>query len=98
MDIKSPVVGVEITGASTATLTGETRELKVNGSGASKAKCFGLPAENAHVKLSGASGAEVFASVKLDANASGASHVKYKGNPAEVGQSVSGAASVKKAE
>jgi hypothetical protein len=53
---------------------------------------------NAHVKLSGASGAEVFASVKLDANASGASHVKYKGNPAEVGQSVSGAASVKKAE
>ncbi len=98
MDIKSPVVGVEVSGASTATLSGETRDLKVDGSGASKAKCFGLPAENAHVKLSGASHAEVFASVKLDASASGASHVRYKGNPPEVGQSVSGAASVKKSD
>ena len=45
--------------------------------------------------MSGACDAEVFASVKLDVNASGASHVKYKGN-ATVTRNVSGAGSVKK--
>jgi hypothetical protein len=47
--------------------------------------------------LSGASNAEVFASVKLDVHASGASDVRYKGNAA-VSPDVSGASSVKKAE
>jgi hypothetical protein len=42
MDIKSPVVGVEMW-VPVATLTGETRELKVNGSGASKANAGLLP-------------------------------------------------------
>jgi len=97
MDVKSPVVGVEVSGASSAALSGETKDLKVDGDGASKAKCFDLMAENAHIELSGASHADVFASVKLEAHVSGASHVKYKGN-AEITQEVSGAASVKKAE
>jgi len=98
MDIKSPRVGLEMTGASTATLTGETKELSVEGTGASHANCFGLLSENAKVDLTGASGAEVFASVKLDASATGASNIRYRGNASIVGQNVSGAASVKKAE
>lgn len=97
LSVKSPSVGVETTGASTATLSGETRELSINGSGASNAKCFDLLTENAHVDISGASNAQVFASVKLDAHASGASDVRYKGNAA-VTQDVSGAGSVKKVE
>lgn len=97
LDLRSPKVGVEMTGASTATLTGETKDLSVDGTGASKAKCYGLLAENVNAELSGASGAEVFASVKLDASASGASHIRYKGS-AEVTQNVSGAGSVKKSE
>ncbi|MGQ0738249.1 MAG: head GIN domain-containing protein [Bacteroidota bacterium] len=97
MDVKSPLVGVEVSGASSATLSGETKDLRVDGTGASKAKCFDLMAENVQVKLSGASHAQVFASVKLKADASGASHIKYKGN-AEVTQETSGAGSVGKVE
>ena len=47
--------------------------------------------------MSGACDAEVFASVKLDVKASGASDVKYKGNAA-VSQHVSGAGNVKKVQ
>ena len=79
-------------------LTGETKDFNVDGSGAQSIKCFELMAENAHVEMSGAGDAEVFASVKLDVHvASGASDVKYKGN-ATVSQNVSGAGSVKKAD
>lgn len=95
--VKSPVVGIKSTGASKATMTGETKELRIDCSGASHAKCFDLLSENADVELSGASGAQVFASVRLKANVSGAANLKYKGN-AEVTQDVSGAGSVKKAE
>lgn len=96
MDIRSPKVEVEVSGASTARLTGETKDLRVKGNGASHAKCFGLMSEKADVDVSGASGAEVFASVELKADASGASHVRYKGNAAVTHQRVSGAGSVKK--
>lgn len=98
MDIRSPRVEVEVSGASTARLTGETKDLQVKGNGASHAKCFGLMSENADVDVSGASGAEVFASVELKAEASGASHIRYKGNAAVTQKNESGAASVKKEE
>lgn len=97
LDVKCPKVRVEATGASTAELSGETKDLVVNNSGASTAKCYGLLTENADVDVSGASNAQVFASVKLNADASGASNVRYKGNAA-VTQDVSGAGSVKKVE
>lgn len=96
-DIKCPKVSVEVSGASNATLTGETRDLAIDGAGASNAKCYGLMTENADVEVSGASNAQVFSSVKLDAHASGASDIRYKGNAA-VTQDVSGASSVKKVE
>lgn len=98
MEIKAPGVSVEVSGASNAKLSGETRDLVVDAAGASKAKCYELLAENAKVDVSGASHAEVFASVELDAKASGASRVKYKGSPAVKGSNTSGAGSVEKAE
>lgn len=97
LELKSPKVSVELSGASTMTLKGETKDLSVGASGASHIKGFDLLAENADVDVSGASNAEVFASVKLSATASGASDVRYKGNAA-VTQNESGASSVKKAE
>lgn len=97
LELKTPKVSGEMTGASHLKLKGQTKDLHINGSGASHAYCYDLLSENANVDVAGASSAEVFASVKLAADASGASHIKYKGN-AEVGQNVSGAASVKKAE
>lgn len=95
MDLKSPLINVELSGASLVRLSGETRDLDIDAAGASKVLCYNLPSENATVSLSGACKAEVMASVRLKADASGASHVRYKGNP-EVNQSVSGAGSVTK--
>ncbi len=95
VDIKAPRINAEVTGASTITLSGETKDLNVVGSGASGAKCFDLMTENTTVDISGASSAEVFASVKLDAQASGASGISYKGNPA-ITQDINGASSIKK--
>ena len=97
VNTKSPKVNVDLSGASTAIISGETKDLKVECSGASKAKCYELLSENVTAHLSGASDAQVFASVKIDAHVSGASDLKYKGN-ATVNQETSGAASVKKAE
>ncbi|MBK9939721.1 MAG: DUF2807 domain-containing protein [Chitinophagaceae bacterium] len=97
LELKAPKVSGEMTGASNLKLKGQTKDLHIEGSGASNAYCYALLSENAEVDVAGASSAEVFASVKLKASASGASHVRYKGNAA-VNQSASGAGSVKKVE
>ena len=98
LDLKSPTVAVKVSGASDARLTGETKDLLIDGTGASKVKGYGLLCEKAEVDLSGASNAEVFASVELQADASGASDIRYKGNANLTRKSESGAGSIKKAE
>ena len=97
LELKAPKVSAEMTGASNLKLKGQTKDLHIEGSGASHAKCFELLSENATVDVAGASSVEVFASIKLKADASSASDVRYKGNAA-VSQSASGAGSVKKAD
>ena len=97
LELKAPEVSGEMTGASDLRLKGQTKDLRIKGSGASHAYCYSLLSETAEVDVAGASSADVFASVKLKAEASGSSHVRYKGNAA-VNQSTSGAGSVKKVE
>ena len=97
LELKAPKVSAEMTGASSLKVRGQTRDFFLEGSGASHAHCYELLSENADVDVAGASNADVFASVKLNAEASGASDVRYKGNAA-VTQSASGAGSVKKVE
>lgn len=95
IELQSPKVSSEISGASSVTLKGQTKDLVVDGEGASHAKCFDLMTENADIDVSGASSANVFASMTLNAEASGASHIKYRGN-ATVKSSASGASGVEK--
>ncbi|MEO6611899.1 MAG: head GIN domain-containing protein [Chitinophagaceae bacterium] len=97
LELNTPEINADMTGASSIRLKGQTKNLTIEGTGASHAKCFDLMTENARVALTGASSAEVFASVSIRASASGASHVRYKGN-ASVNQSKSGAGSVDKAD
>jgi hypothetical protein len=78
--INAPKVSVEVTGASSADLRGKTKDLDAHASGASKIRGYELLAENADVDISGASHAEVYASVSLDGDASGASSVYYMGS------------------
>lgn len=98
MDVDAPEVKASITGAGKVQLRGKTRDFDLRLSGAGKANCYDLLSENARVDISGAGAAEVFASVRLDAEVSGAGNVRYRGNAAEVKEQVSGAGSVKKAD
>lgn len=97
LDIKAPNVSVEASGACSITLKGETKNLSIDGSGSTDVKAFELLSENADVEISGAGEVNIYASVKLDANASGASSIRYKGN-ASVSTDISGSGSVKKVD
>ncbi len=97
LDIKAPSIRVDGSGASNINLSGETRTLDIDGSGSTEVRAFGLLSETTNIGLSGAGTAEVYASVKLNVNGSGASDVRYKGN-ATVTSDLSGAGSLKKVE
>lgn len=97
LDLNSPKVTLDVTGASEINLRGKTRDLSAEATGASTIKGFEMLSENAEIGASGASRAEIFASVKINANASGASEVYYKGNGA-LTKDESGASNVRKAD
>ena len=98
MDVNAPAIHAEVSGAGTVNLKGETKTFDLTLTGAAKAHCYELLSENTKVEISGAGDADVFASVKLDAEVSGAGSVTYKGGATNVAQQVSGAGSVKKAD
>jgi hypothetical protein len=96
LDARNPEIDGDLSGASELTLRGQARDVTLEASGSSQIEAFDLMAENAFVDLSGASNANVFASVKLRADASGASGVRYRGNAPSVQSDVSGAGFVRK--
>jgi hypothetical protein len=97
LQIDAPVVNVELSGACKATLKGKTRDLRIDCSGSSSVRAFELPAENVSAGLSGASNADVFASVRIEGELSGASDMEYKGG-AQTNIHTSGASSIRKVE
>jgi hypothetical protein len=98
MDVTGPEVSAKVSGSGNVDMKGETRDFNLEISGAGNAKCYELLSEKTSVEISGAGSAQVFASVSLDAQVSGAGSVKYKGNASSVNKQVSGAGSVKKAD
>lgn len=84
MPLNAKKVLSEIEGASTIKLSGSTNEFVAGLSGASTLKASDLKALNASVTASGASSAKVYASQKIYTNSSGASNIKYEGNPKEI--------------
>ena len=97
LELNAPDVVADLSGACSVDLRGKTKNVDLEGSGASEFKCGDLLAENVDVSISGAGEADVYASVKLDASVSGAGSIRYKGNPT-VNQRTSGAGSVKKVD
>jgi hypothetical protein len=97
MDVDAPRLDAEISGSGSIDLRGQTKDVDLELSGAGHAHCYDLLAENAKVDISGVGSVEVYASVKLDAQVSGAGNVTYKGNATNVSQHVSGVGSVNKA-
>ena len=95
MDVNAPKISAVASGACTLTLTGQTKDFHVRGSGSTTIKSFDLLAENVDLDISGAGDAQVYASVKLTGSLSGAGSVDYKG-AAQSDIHTSGATSVKK--
>jgi hypothetical protein len=96
MEVDAPKLKAEVSGSGSIKLSGQTKDTELELTGAAHAYCYDLLAENTKVDISGAGTAEVYASVKLDAEVSGAGTVHYKGNATNVNQHVSGAGSVSK--
>lgn len=86
---------IRASGASTLELTGSSASLNANASGASTVRLQDFPTGDARVDVSGASNITVNAKGRITGEASGASSVKYTGNPASVLVDTSGASSVR---
>jgi hypothetical protein len=71
----------DLSGASTVELTGTGGDVIIDASGASTVGLANFTVDDANVELSGASRATLKASGTLDANLSGASTLRYRGNP-----------------
>jgi hypothetical protein len=84
MPLSARSIRATISGASDVSLWGNTTNLNANVSGASTLKAYKLNSINTFVTASGASTAKVFATEKISANATGASTIKFKGEPKEV--------------
>lgn len=77
--IEAGTLDVDQSGSSDCQLTGKARILKLDVGGASETKAFDLQADEATVKVSGASDVHLTVNGTLSASASGASDIRYKG-------------------
>jgi Putative auto-transporter adhesin, head GIN domain len=88
--IKNDKFEVSATGAAKMQLSGETKSVSIDNSGAGLIDAHDLRAPKADVKLSGAGQVEVYASDQLDVSISGVGRVKYSGQPKVVNKNISG--------
>ncbi len=91
-------LNMDISGASSVDLYGSVEKISLDISGASSLDAYELETVNCYVEVSGAAGARISVSNELSAEVSGASKLRYKGNPKLISHEVSGAGSLKKVE
>ncbi|NQZ75940.1 MAG: PspC domain-containing protein [Ekhidna sp.] len=94
-DIDVSYLEVDLTGASEVILVGDGEDLKARLNGASKIDSFNFDVDDADISVSGASTAKVYVNKELEADASGASRVRYRGD-ARVSENSNGMSSVRK--
>lgn len=94
LDLDAQNLTVAAEGASTVELTGAAGALEARAEGASTLQLFDLRATEARVTAEGASTAEVQASASLEADASGASTIRYDGSPDNLVEDSSGASTI----
>ena len=93
--VKAQKVKTLFRGASDLDLYGEAENSDISVFGAGTVRAYDFTTQNADVDLTGAANAYVYVEKFLNARASGAAEVIYRGNP-EVRKSTSGAASVRR--
>lgn len=79
-DIKASVLTIDLSGASDINITGKAKTVNIESSGASDVKGYGLLADVCNAKASGASDINITVNERIEASASGASNIYYKGN------------------
>lgn len=89
---------LDLSGAAKTTLKGHADVLEVDASGACNIQAADFSVSSAELDLSGASKADIYVTNELNANASGVSNIRYRGNPGTVTTDVSGASKVRKAD
>jgi len=94
LEMKAERFEAEFSGASDIDFRGTCKTGFIEISGASEFDAEGLEFEDLRIELSGASDAKVFTTNKLSIDASGASSIRYKGNPPDISVDESGASSV----
>ncbi len=94
-DVQANRVTLDLSGASKSEFTGNGSSFRATVSGASELNSFEYPVADATIDVSGASHAYITTSNSLNVTATGASKVRYRGNPS-VKQTVSGASKVEK--
>ena len=94
-NVKNETLSLDASGASKIKTDGEVKELIVDLSGASRLDAENLKADDVTVDASGASSATVVALNDLNAEASGASTIRYAGEPKNLKKDLSGASSIK---
>lgn len=94
--VKGHSISLEVSGASSVSLEGSLDLLEIEASGASSVKGYDLVTNFCKVEASGASAVKVTVNKELDAEASGASSIGYRGEAVVKRIDVSGASSIKK--
>lgn len=89
---------LEASGATDVDLQGKCTTLRLSASGASDIDARELTTDTVKIDMSGAGSAKVHAGKSLDAEASGASTIRYWGNPKEVKRDTSGVSHIERAD
>ena len=87
---------IKLSGASKASISGESGMLNVECHGATDLDAYDLKSISCNAEASGASDIDIFVEKELNASASGASSIHYKGSPAIANVKKSGASSISK--
>jgi hypothetical protein len=94
--VEAKSIQVEGSGASDIKISGSADQANIEMSGASDFKGYDFKVDYCKVEISGAGDMQITVNKELDAQASGASSIKYKGEAMVKRSSTSGAASIKK--
>ena len=95
--LKNEKFGLDVNGAPTVRVSGETKSLEIDANGAANIDTHRLRAERATVESNGVSKVEVHAANELDVTVGGPSRVTYHGDP-HVKKTIHGPGSVTKKE
>lgn len=95
-NIRVEDIKIEASGASSINIAGTATNANIEASGASSIKCLNFETNICNAEASGASNIAIAVKQKLEAEASGASSIKYKGNATIVNANETGASSIKK--